>query len=156
MSMARGFTAGFSAELPADVADFFDSYRRAFERYDVEAVADHFGYPIHVTSDADVVTLRAVATRQEWMTQVDRLLGMYRVLGVHSAQMLESSANALSEHLVLATARWVLADAEAHPLYQFSVAYTLARIGGIVQIVALAHDELPRYQAALARLRSGG
>lgn len=143
------------ADLPADVAAFFDSYRRAFERYEVEAVAGHFAFPIHIAGDAAVVSVRVVPTRDDWIPQLDRLLGMYRALGVHSARLLESSAHEISEHLVLVTARWALADAAARPLYQFNAAYTLARIDGNVRIVALAHDEIPQYQGALARLRSG-
>lgn len=141
------------AELPADVAAFFDSYRRAFERYDVGAVAGHFAFPVHIAGDAAEVSVRVVPTRDDWLPQLDRLLGMYRALGVHSARLLESSAHEISEHLVLVTARWALADAAARPLYQFGAAYTLARTDRNLRIVALAHDELPQYQAALARLR---
>lgn len=139
------------SDYPAAVAEFFDSYRRAFERFDSEAVTGHFAFPLQLASDADAVIVRSVATREDWMPQLDRLLGTYRTLGVRSAQLVDHSATRLSEHLVLATARWALADAERRLLYQFSAAYTLAAIDGVFRIVALAHDELPQIQAALAR-----
>jgi hypothetical protein len=34
---------------------FFESYRRAFAAEDVAVIADHFGFPCHVTSESEVV-----------------------------------------------------------------------------------------------------
>jgi hypothetical protein len=39
-----------------------------------------------------------------------------------------------------------------HVLYAFHATYTLARVADSLQISAIAHDELPRYRACLARL----
>lgn len=36
------------------ITNFFDSYRGNFERRDAEGIVDHFAYPCHVTSDANV------------------------------------------------------------------------------------------------------
>jgi hypothetical protein len=142
------------SDVPADVAAFFESYRAAFERYDSGAIADLFGYPAHVTSDGGEVGLLGIATREDWVPQLDRLLRLYRSLGVHSARVIEASASTLSDRLVQATVRWALDDAGSRCLYSFEATYTLARIGGALRITAIAHDELPRYQEALARLRS--
>ena len=138
--------------LPVDVARFFESYRAAFERYDSAAIADLFGYPTHVTSDGGEVSLACIATRQEWIRQLDRLLGMYREIGVHTARLAGGSASTLSDRLVQATVRWALEDAGGRLLYHFDAIYTLARIDGTLRITAIAHNELPRYREALARL----
>lgn len=62
------------------------------------------------------------------------------------------SASTLSDRLVQATVRWALEDAGGRLLYRFDAIYTLARIDGTLRITAIAHNELPGYREALARL----
>lgn len=142
-------------DLPADVARFFESYRTAFERFDAAAIADLFGYPTHVTSDGEEVGVLCIATRQEWIRQLDRLLAMYRELGVQSARLVGASVSTLSDRLVQATVRWALDDATGRLLYSFDATYTLGTVGGALRITAIAHNELPRYREALARRARG-
>lgn len=134
----------------APVAAFFDSYRVAFERSDSSAVADHFAYPSHVTSDTGEIVLMPVAARDDWAAQIEQLLGTYRRIGVSSARILEQTVTELSPRLTQAVVHWGLYDAAGGLLYRFEAAYTLADVRGALRIAALAHNELPKLQARLA------
>ncbi len=46
--------------------EFFGEYRAAFARYDAEALADLFAFPLHVVSDSEEVTPTSVASRRDW------------------------------------------------------------------------------------------
>jgi hypothetical protein len=52
--------------------------------------------------------------------------------------------------------RWILHRRNRQPVYDFTAVYTLARAEDGLRIVAIAHDELPKMQAALKRSNSGG
>jgi hypothetical protein len=93
----------------------------------------------------------SVASRDEWVGQIERLLAMYRAIGVHSARALHLSATELSPRLGRAEVHWALSDAAGGLLYDFHATYTLARLGDDWRIAAIAHDEIPRYRACLAR-----
>lgn len=135
----------------AAVDEFFASYRAAFERSDAAAVARHFGYPAHITSDDDDVALASIATEEEWIPQVQRLLGTYARLGVRSAHVVKRAVVDLSPQLHQVLLRWALHDAADEVLYEFDASYTLASVDGDVRITALAHNELPRLRACLTR-----
>ncbi len=45
--------------------------------------------------------------------------------------------------------QWALQRGDREPIYDFTAVYTLVRATGRLRIVALAHDELPKMQAAL-------
>ena len=142
-----------SSEITPGVSTFFASYRAAFERFDAPAVARHFAYPCHVTSDTGTIALSTIASLEEWIGKIERLLGMYRAIGVSSARVLDLAATELSPRLVQAIVHWELHDDAGQLLYDFEAAYTLVEIDGELRIAAIAHDEIPRYRACLARLR---
>lgn len=135
---------------------FFESYRMAFERLDAPAIADHFAYPSHITSDmgAGDTVLIPVAAKQEWIGQIERLLAMYRAIGFRSARVLNLTPTELSPHLVQAMVHWALHDGEGRPLYSFQAIYTLATINDTLRITAISHNEIPQYRACLARLQA--
>ncbi len=143
-----------SSETTPGVSAFFDSYRTAFERFDAPAIAGHFAYPSHVTSDTGTLALSTIASLEEWIGKIERLLGMYRAIGVSSARILDLAPTELSPRLVQAIVHWELHDGAGQLLYDFEAAYTLGEIDGKLRIAAIAHDEIPRYRACLARLRS--
>jgi len=143
-----------SGETTPSVNAFFESYRAAFERFDAPAIVDHFAYPSHVTSDTGETVLMAVAGRQDWIVQIERLIGMYRAIAVSSARMLDVVVTELSPRLVQACVRWGLYDGAGNNLYEFDAIYTLAAINGALRITAISHNEIPRYQACRARLQS--
>ncbi len=142
------------SEADHDVEKFFESYRDGFERLDAAAVADHFAYPGHVTSDAGKIALLPVSGRDEWIGQLGHLLEMYRAIGFASARPLEVTFVRLSPRLIQAAVRWALFDATGGSPYDFHALYTLADTGDGFRIATVAHDEIPRYRACLARLRS--
>jgi hypothetical protein len=140
-------------ETAPGVNAFFESYRAAFERFDAPAIADHFAYPSHVTSDTGEIVLMAVAGRQDWIAQVERLIGMYRAIKVSSARVLDLVTTELSPRLIQARIHWALHDGAGRDLYDFDAIYTLASINGALRITAISHNEIPRYRACLARLQ---
>ena len=44
---------------------------------------------------------------------------------------------------------WALEREDGGPVYEFTALYTLARRDDRLSIIAIAHDELPKLQAAL-------
>jgi len=87
-------------DLHTHINAFFDSYRTAFEHQDAAAIADHFAYPGHVTSDAGEIALVPITSRQEWIGKAEQLLGMYRAVGVGSARVLDLTVAEISPRLV--------------------------------------------------------
>ncbi len=73
-----------------------------FERFDASAIADHFAYPCHITSDAGEITLMPVTSRQAWVGQLEQLLKLYRTSACSSAQVLDLTFAQLSPRLVQA------------------------------------------------------
>jgi len=128
---------------------FFESYRDAFGRRDAGAIADHFAYPAHVASDSGQVMLSPVTSRREWASQIQQLLQMYQQIDFDSAHVLAVSVRELSARLMQACVHWALDDIHGTRLYDFEAIYTLGRFGGEWKIVAMSHNELPRYWACL-------
>ena len=142
------------SEPPASVNAFFDSYCTAFERSDAAAIADHFAFPCHTTSDTGAMRVIHVADKAEWAGTIEQLLSMYRVIDVSSARVLALAVAELSPRLVQAVVHWGLHDSAGRDLYDFEATYTLAEIEGALRVAALAHNEIPRYEACVARLQS--
>ncbi|HYP23492.1 MAG TPA: hypothetical protein VEV43_07960 [Actinomycetota bacterium] len=132
-------------------AAFFDSYLKAFEAFDPEAIAAHFAYPFHMTSDGDEVGLTAVPDEATWRAEIGRLVSFYGDVGVASARMLDASSTELSPRVEHAAIHWQLQDSAGTDLYDFHGVYTLAEVAGETRIVALAHDEIPRALAFATR-----
>jgi hypothetical protein len=133
---------------------FFESYRKSFEESDAAAIADHFAYPSHITSDAGDIVLTPIPGRQEWIAQLEQLLGAYRTIGVASARILDLQATELSPRLVQANVHWTLHDRAGRDLYDFDALYTLARIDGNLRIAAISHNETSRLRACLAKAKT--
>lgn len=141
-------------DLHTAISAFFDSYGTAFEREDAAAIADHFAYPGLVTSDAGEITLVPIINRQEWIGRVEQLLGMYRAIGFGFARILELDLTEVSPRLGLAHVHWALHTAAGERLYDFIAVYTVARTAESFHITAMAHNELPKYQACLLRIKA--
>lgn len=132
---------------------FLDAYRQAFEAFDASAIAELFLYPCHVTSDTDKIEVAPISSREEWLPQIERLIGAYRAIGVRSADARRVEVVELTRLLAHATVRWAVVDEADETIYEFDAAYTLAGDGDDVRISALAHNEVPRLRAALERRR---
>jgi hypothetical protein len=145
-------------DMSGAVEEFFEAYRPEYERADASAITSYFAFPLQVASDTGAsgdamgeIVVMHVASRDEWTSQIDRLLAAYTALGVASARVVESAMFELSPRLFQAVLRWELQDSHGDQVYRFDAAYTLARIDGALRITALAHNERPRLQALLAR-----
>lgn len=143
-------------ETAENVNAFFESYRAAFERLDAPAIADHFAYPSHITSDTGEIVLVPIPAKQDWTGEIEGLLGMYGAIGFGSARVLNMELTEIPPRLVQAVVLWELRDGEGSILYDFQAIYTLAEIDGALRISAIAHNEIPRYREGLARLQSEG
>ena len=142
--------------MSATVDAFFESYRAAYESGDASAISAHFAFPLHVTSDSGdhaggEIVLALIASHDEWVVQIQRLLAAYTTVGVGSARIAGLATHTLSPRLVQAVLRWELDNAHGDELYSFDAAYTLAQIHGSLRITARAHNERPNLQALLAR-----
>ena len=143
-----------ATDFHTQISAFFDSYRTAFERQDAAAIADHFSYPGLVTSDAGEIVLVPITNREEWIGKLEQLLGMYRAIAVSSARVLNLVLTEISPRLVQAHLHWALDNAAGERLYDFEASYTLANRAGTFHITAIAHNEMPQYQACYARLKA--
>jgi hypothetical protein len=135
------------------VRDFLDAYRAAFEAFDVPAIADLFSYPCQVTGDAGELAITTVATREEWIPEIERLVAAYRAIGVQAAEVLGLHVTELAPRLAQATVHWGLVDKEGRRIYDFDASYTLADLGEGTRITAIAHNETRRLRASLERQR---
>jgi hypothetical protein len=142
------------SETSPSVTAFFESYRRAFDGLDAAAIAEHFAYPGHMTSDTGQILLVPITAKPEWTTQIERLLGMYRAIGFSSARIVNLIPTQLSPRLVQAQVYWALYDAGERLLYDFPVLYTLVSMKDRLLISAISHNEIVRYQECVARLQS--
>jgi hypothetical protein len=143
------------AGVDADIQVFFDSYRAAFERRDVAAIAEHFRFPLHVTGDAGEVSAVAIPAVESWIPQLERLLAGYAQLGVHTARMLETRTSRFSPRLAQAAVHWALETSAGKPIYEFDATYTLAKTGEQYKITAIAHNEQLRAREMLAKRALG-
>lgn len=141
-------------ETAPSVTAFFESYRLAFEHLDALAIAEHFVYPSHITSDTGQIVLIPIAAQPVWTAQIEQLLGMYRAIGFSSARVLNLAPTELSPRLVQALVHWALYDSGGRLLYDFQALYTLAKINDTLHISAIAHTEVVHYRACVVRLQS--
>jgi len=142
-----------SSNITADVRAFFTTYCSAFIRQDAPAIAGHFADMIHVASDTGDDVSVHVATPAEWRKTIDHLLEMYRAIDVGWAEATALTTEAISPRLVHARLRWSLQDRARRPLYEFDALYTLARHTETFRIIAIAHNEIPRYRRCLAKAK---
>jgi hypothetical protein len=80
---------------------------------------------------------------------LDGLLGAYRTLGVAEGVPLELEARELASGLRSARVHWELRREDGTAVYDFTAVYTLALLDGRWRAFSIAHDELPKLQAAL-------
>jgi hypothetical protein len=129
---------------------FFDDYRTAFAQFEAEALEGFIALPLHLVSALDDGAAVAVADAEQWPGLLAGLLGAYRSLGVADAAVLDLEAADISPDVATARVRWELRRGDGTPVYAFTAAYTVVTVDGRRRIAAIAHDELPRLQAALA------
>ncbi len=129
--------------MSVDVATFLDGYQQTFQGFDADAIADLFHFPCQVTGDGEPATVASVPSREVWLGVLDRVLGGYRAVGVHTAERIETRVAQLSDHVAQATVRWRLMDERHHLIYEFDASYTLADLGRGTRITAIAQGRKP-------------
>ena len=150
-----GHTLTKTSSVTADVRAFFTTYCSAFIRQDAPAIAKHFANTIQVASDTgDDVTVH-VSTAAEWRKTLDHLLEMYRAIGFGWAEATALTCETISSRLVHAHLRWSLQTAAHEPLYEFDALYILARHTDPFRIIAVAHNEMPKYRSYVRKVGGG-
>lgn len=144
-----------SNELAGELTAFFQTYCRAFEALDMEAIADCVAYPCHIVSDGDEVTLIAVANRQQCLVTMSRVVELHRQLGAPSGRIHDLSITEFSPRLAQASLTMEALDRASNHLYDFRDTYSLARFFGAWRIVAIAHNQIPRLLRCVAQRQSG-
>jgi len=134
---------------------FIDAYRRTFESFDVDAITACFTFPCQVVGQADGVGVASVPAPEAWRPQVERIVGAYRLLGVRSAAVESMRIVEVTPGIAHAIVRWALQALDGSPVYAFTASYTLVDTSGGPRIAAIAHDEGPKLQFALARAQAG-
>lgn len=129
--------------------ELLERYRSAFVRADVPALVGCFAFPLQVVSAADGDASISMAQAEEWPGVLERLLGVYQRLGVADCVPAAVEITELMDTAAVVQVQWALQREDRQPVYDFTAVYILALVDGRLQIVAIAHDELPRMQAAL-------
>jgi len=135
----------------AAATTFIEGYRRTFESFDVDAIADTFAFPLQVVGDAGDVTVVSVPSAEAWRPQLERILGAYRHVGVATSAISSLLVGEVTPRIAHATVRWDLRRADGSTVYDFTASYTLAETADGIRIVAIGHDESPKLAAALNR-----
>jgi hypothetical protein len=143
-----------SRDLIGEVNALFKSYCASFEALDPEAIADHFAYPGIIVSDAEEVVLIPLASRQECVAAVAKVVALHRKLGVPVGRIHDLSVLELSPRLVQASLKMEVLDETASQLYDFEATYGLAKISGAWRIVAISHNQMPRLLRCVAQCQS--
>lgn len=133
------------------VQALLESYLVAFERFDAAVIAEHFAYPGHIASDGPEITLISIASKQDCIEAVDKVITMHRQLGTPTGTIHDLSVIGLSPRLAQASLRMEVRGLAAMRLYDFNATYTVAEINGSWLIVAISHNQIPRLCACLAR-----
>jgi hypothetical protein len=103
---------------------------------------------MQVLSVTDGDASSSVAHAEGWPGVLEGLLGAYKRLGVADCVPLAVEITELMDAVAVARVHWALQREDREPVYDFTAVYTLARIQGRFRIVAIAHDELEKMQAA--------
>ena len=137
-------------EPTLDLQTFFSDYRTTFARLDREALLPYFALPLHVVSATNEAPSVSTFDAGEWPAVFDGLLGAYRVLGVADAEPLQLDVTQISADVLSAHVHWELRRGDGSVVYDFTAVYTVVEQDGALRICGIAHDELPKLEAALA------
>ena len=132
--------------------ELVELYRRAFAHADVPTLVNCFGFPLQVVTVADGDVSSSVAHAKEWPGVLERLLDVYRRLGVKDCVPLAVEITEPMDALAIVRVHWAPQREDGERVYDFTAVYTVALTKGRLQIVVIAHDELPKMRAALQGL----
>ena len=129
--------------------EFIEQYGRAFAHADVDALVECFAFPVQVVSVAEDRASVSMAGPGDWQGVLEGLLGAYKRLRVADVVPLAVEVSEPIDAVAVVRVHWALQRENGGPVYEFTALYTLARQDDRLSIVAIAHDELPKLQAAL-------
>jgi hypothetical protein len=133
---------------PPDIESFFQGYVKAFERFDVDALAACLVYPCQ--SVADTRSKPTVFNSPEdYRTGIEPLMSTYRQLGVAQGRIRRLQVSSLAPTLAVCSVEWDVNRADGSPLYQHEAVYTLTRHTGSWAIATIAFNEMSRIRALL-------
>ncbi|WP_226663958.1 hypothetical protein [Microbulbifer aggregans] len=133
-----------------EINKLFLEYRRLFEARDAEQIADFYRFPIHYYfSNGE----KSQLSREYFIGRVEKLLKLYKKLGVTQIVGAVTDVNELNENTSLATLNWVLLDTSAEKprqIYSAFTRYIVSDFEGTLKIDGLIGvDETLRLKQAL-------
>jgi len=132
-----------------DPRAFLESYRYAFERFDVDDILRHFAYPGLVVADAGAVRLVPIV-KADWKKNVAGLIDAYRAIGVKQIRVVKCEVRELSPLIAMAEVEWSLRREDGSVIYDFHNVYVLGRVDGDLKICsAVSPDENLKLRAAV-------
>lgn len=147
MSKLRGH--GATLTLMSAPLELLERYRRGFVSGDVGALVACFTFPLQVVSVGAAEAPITIVQADQWPGVLQGLLGAYRRLGVTDCVRVAVQVTQPMEAVAIVGVQWELRRGAGEPVYDFTAVYTLVLTQGCLQIAAIAHDELPKMQAAL-------
>src|SRR5262245_34040238 len=95
--------ANFESQNAAErqVVEFVHEYKAAFESFEAGRICDHYAWPLQLIGDEEnSVAIASVAARDVWFAQIEKLLMMYRAIGVVSAYAAEIRVDRIAAHVL--------------------------------------------------------
>ncbi|MFK7955322.1 MAG: hypothetical protein AB8B96_04445 [Lysobacterales bacterium] len=119
------------------VKQFIESYQKAFDAFDAEAIADLYHYPSLIAS---MDQSQAMVSRDDAVKYFARVCDSHRRMGYHRALLLNSERSTLTENLAMVTVRWRFETSTAQVIVEFDCTYTLCDLGqGVKAFSAVVH-----------------
>ena len=121
--------------MPADIRQFFDAYRDAFNRLDGRAVSTFYQVPSMISNSSHhglfVDTETLIANNAA-------LCAMYRDSGFVRAEYVESASIAQGAHFFVADLAWTIHRDNQAP-HRFNTTYQLVRRGDVAAAWKIEH-----------------
>lgn len=110
----------------ADVRAFFDGYARAFSARDVEAICDHYQFPVQILSEGSG---QVYPDRADMLADMAGFIAAYDRFDLNEAQVTAFAFRRLSDAFGQADVEWLLLDGSGAVIVSFRSTYIL-RTGG--------------------------
>ncbi len=125
--------------MTADIREFFEQYRAAFNRLDGEAVARLFAVPSGIASEKGYTHW---SSHEPVRSNMVALCELYRANGFASAKFEETSFLAQGEHFAVVDLAWRVDRTNGQEPWHFNTTYNLIRTGEEWRVLlCTAYDE---------------
>ena len=129
--------------MPPDLVAFFESYRRAFDALDRDAVAALYATPCGIASDSSYTHW---ATAEQVRDNMTKLCELYRKNGYVAARFEPAAFIAQGENFAVADIVWTIEWAREAPA-RFNTTYNLTRTAAgwrVLLVTAYSEKRLDR------------